>query len=154
MKKKLFVAKESKCLIIFLIVIFTVSMAQEENFKSAIQKLPEEFRETSVAAIQKAGINKNELLQAIENCPAEHREAVGFLISNMPERDLTSLSADFILENIAFAYKAIEAVPWGKDIPEEILLNYVLPYVNIHERRDNWRKDFFEKFLPVITDSG
>ncbi|KKK98536.1 hypothetical protein LCGC14_2641790, partial [marine sediment metagenome] len=44
----------------------------------------------------------------------------------------------------------MEKVPWGKQVPKDIFLNYVLPYVNLNERRDNWRKDFYTRFMPLI----
>jgi len=29
----------------------------------------------------------------------------------------------------------------------------VLPYANLNERRDAWRKDFFERFMPLVKDA-
>ena len=75
---------------------------------------------------------------------------MAFLIANMPEADLLALKADFLLTNTELAYKARAEVPWGKDIPEELFLNNVLPYANVDEKRDAWRKEFYELCLPIV----
>ena len=67
-------------------------------------------------------------------------------------RDLKSLKADFLLTNTELAYKARKEVPWGKDIPEEIFLNDVLPYANVDEKRDAWRKEFYDLCMPIVKD--
>lgn len=40
-----------------------------------------------------------------------------FLIKNMPEHDLQSLSAAFLLENIEFAYPSRKSDGWAKSVP-------------------------------------
>lgn len=102
---------------------------------------------------EQAGANRTELESALEQAPEQHREAVEFLIRNMPQRDLESLSADYLLANTRLAYEAREATSWGKRIPEPIFLNNVLPYVSINERRDNWRQDFYKRFLPLVKEA-
>ena len=70
-----------------------------------------------------------------------------------PSRDLHTLSADFLLENVRLAYQAWNESPWKSDLPKEVFLNYVLPYANISEQRDRWRKDFHGRFRPLIKDA-
>ena len=41
-------------------------------------------------------------------------------------------------------------MPWGKDIPEEVFLNDVLPYANVDEKRDEWRQEFHDLCLPMV----
>ncbi|MCB0730156.1 MAG: transglutaminase domain-containing protein [Ignavibacteriae bacterium] len=96
--------------------------------------------------------NKSEMDLLAKNCPENQKEGLQFLIENMPERDLKNLSADFLLQNLNYAYKVMDEVKWGKRIPKEIFLNYILPYANLHERRDNWRKDFYDQFLPLVKN--
>ena len=69
-----------------------------------------------------------------------------FLIENMPQRNLTSLSAEFLLDNVKLSYKSWQESPWKDKLPKEIFLNNVLPYANINEHRDNWRADFASGF--------
>src|SRR5207253_8106271 len=84
--------------------------------------------------------------------PKDQRKGMAFLVANMPDADLTSLKADFLLTNTDLAYKARAAVPWGKDIPEAVFLNDVLPYANVDERRDDWRKEFYDLCLPLVKE--
>jgi hypothetical protein len=111
--------------------------------------LPESYQEDVRAALRRAGENQAELLAAIKAVEKDHREELAFLIANMPDRDLRNLKRGFLLENIEFACKARQETTWGRTLPQELFLNYVLPYVNVNERRDNWRKDFYDRFMPV-----
>jgi transglutaminase-like putative cysteine protease len=104
-------------------------------------------------ALDRAGKNRAEIEKALKEVPAEHREAMEFLVVNMPRGDLRELSAEFLLENVRLAYKAWDEAPWKNEVPKEIFLNYVLPYANIDERRDPWRKEFYEKYRPLIKDA-
>jgi Transglutaminase-like superfamily len=103
-------------------------------------------------ALKKAKDNRPELEKALTAVPKDQRPGMAFLVANMPDGDLTSLKADFLLTNTDLAYRARKEVPWGKDIPEDVFLNDVLPYVNVDERRDAWRKEFFELCLPVAKE--
>jgi hypothetical protein len=103
-------------------------------------------------ALTKAGANRGELEKALTTMPAGQRPGMAFLVANMPDADLKSLTAAFLLSNTDLAYKARAAVPWGKDVPEAVFLNDVLPYANVDERRDDWRKEFFDLCLPLVKD--
>jgi len=102
------------------------------------------------APLQRSGDNQNQLRRAMDSCPIEQREGMEFLIANMPDRDLRTLTSEFLLEEVRLAYLAWDNSPWKEDIPKEVFFNNVLPYANINERRDSWRKDFSERFLPLI----
>ena len=91
-------------------------------------------------ALKKAGDNHDELQNALTKTPEEARKGMAFLVANMPDRDLKSLHADFLLENVDLAYKARNETAWGKQVPEEVFLNNVLPYANVDESRDPWQQ--------------
>ena len=103
-----------------------------------------------VTALKSSGDNASEIGRALDEVPAEQAKAMRFLVENMPERDLQSLSAAFLLENVAYAHKAWVESPWKDQISEDVFLNDILPYANINERRDAWRKDFYQRFKPMI----
>ena len=105
------------------------------------------------SALDRAGMNRAQLQQALNLAPTAHQEGMRFLIENMPDRDLQKLSAEFLLDNVRLAYQAWDESVWKNDLPKEIFLNTVLPYASINERRDAWRKDFRERFLPLISDA-
>ncbi len=103
-------------------------------------------------ALAKAGENRDELVTALEKVPAEQRDGLQFLIQHMPSRDLETLGSEFLLEDIAYAYQVRQETTWGAQLPMDIFLNDVVPYANLNEQRDRWRKDFYEKFMPVVKD--
>ena len=105
------------------------------------------------AALDRAGQNRPQIERALQLTPPEQLEGMQFLISHMPDRDLTSLSADYLLENVQLAYRAWSSSPWKDKIPQEIFLNNVLPYANINEGRERWRADFHDRFKELVKDA-
>lgn len=101
--------------------------------------------------IATAGNNAKELKKALKEVPRNEREGMAFLISYMPERDAKSLSADFLLENVQYAYKARAEFPWAKEVPDSVFLNDVVAYANLNENRESWRKDFYERFKKYVA---
>lgn len=114
--------------------------------------IPEKYHLLLDQALVKAGENHTELEKALQEAPKEQKEGVAFLVAYMPERDLKELTAGFLLENTAYAYKAREQYPWAKTIPDSLFLNDVLPYVSLNEKRENWRKDFYERFGKYVAN--
>tara|TARA_Y100001968_G_scaffold209803_1_gene192912 strand:- start:321 stop:2450 length:2130 start_codon:yes stop_codon:yes gene_type:complete len=76
-----------------------------------------------------------------------------FLVKYMPKRDLTSLQADFLLQNVKLAYQAWEESAWHNQIPKDVFLNDILPYASISETREDWRSDFFKRFGELVKDA-
>ena len=103
------------------------------------------------AAIAKAGDNRAELQRALQKVPDEQRAGMRFLIEHMPDRDLRSLTADFLLRNVQLAYKTREQSGW--QIPDDVFFNNVLPYASINESRDDFRQQFFDRFWNVVKDA-
>ena len=143
------------CLSIFIIgSVFFGSYSCEIFEQNAMYKnIPREYHSKLDSALKVAGENSEQLKKAINDVPKEQKEAMAFLICHLPEKDLTTLSADFLLENVAYAFKAKEKFAWGKDLPNEIFFNEVLPFFVMNETRDNWRKDFFERFSKYVENS-
>ena len=104
------------------------------------------------SALKRAGENRGQIEEALASSTPEHLRATRFLVAYMPERDLISLSSKFINDNVRLAYEARAATAWGETIPESLFFNDVLPYASVNEQRDEWRADFFERFLPLVKD--
>lgn len=130
------------------------SFAEAAADRPVLDLLPPGARAVVAGRLERAGENAATLGDAIAEAPPEQRQAVGFLIANMPESDLKALGKDYLLSNVRYAYLAREATPWGRRIPEELFLEYVLPYASVNERRDDWRKDFYDRFLPIARESA
>lgn len=131
-----------------------VGAAPERTITQLLELVPEQWRSAVARNLGVAGINAETWLDALHAVPAEQREGLAFLIAYMPQRDLRELSADYVLENVALAYRVRHEVPWGRDIPMELFLNDVLPYASLNERRDRWRADFHERFLASAREAG
>lgn len=113
--------------------------------------VPKEYHALIDRTIATAGNNAKELKKALKEVPRNEREGMAFLISYMPERDARSLSADFLLENVQYAYKARAEFPWAKEVPDSVFLNDVVAYANLNENRESWRKDFYERFKKYVA---
>lgn len=113
--------------------------------------VPKEYHALIDRTIATAGDNAKELKKALKEVPRNECEGMAFLISYMPERDARSLSADFLLENVQYAYKARAEFPWAKEVPDSVFLNDVVAYANLNENRESWRKDFYERFKKYVA---
>ena len=104
-------------------------------------------------ALRRAGENRAEIELALEQIPEDQRFGLEWLVARMPERDLTTLDADFLVTNTRQAYEAWRNSPWHDQISQEIFLDSILPYASINERRDNWRADFRKRFSPIVENA-
>ncbi|GAA3626071.1 transglutaminase-like domain-containing protein [Flavivirga jejuensis] len=132
--------------LLFLFISFYIVTGCQSKY----QDIPEIYHALLDTALVKANTNAPEILKVLTDAPKNQKEGVAFLISYMPERDLTTLSASFLLENAEYAYKTREKYPWCKALPDSIFFNEVLPYTNVAETRDPWRKDFYERFSKYV----
>ncbi|MFP6762322.1 MAG: transglutaminase domain-containing protein, partial [Planctomycetaceae bacterium] len=103
--------------------------------------------------LKAAGSNRAEIEKALATSDEQYRTSIQFLVANMPERDLQTLSADFLLTNTRLAYEAWQSAAWAASVPEPVFLNDILPYASINERRDNWRADFRKRFAKHVTNA-
>lgn len=131
----------------FVLLAFGLSACSSGRYAG----VPKEYHALIDRTIATAGDNAKELKKALKEVPRNEREGMAFLISYMPERDARSLSADFLLENVQYAYKARAEFPWAKEVPDSVFLNDVVAYANLNENRENWRKDFYERFKKYVA---
>ena len=105
------------------------------------------------SALLRAGDNRAQIQEALDKASPVQQEGMRFLVAHMPDRDLTSISSAFLLENVRVAYHSWAEAPWKEKLPKDVFLNNVLPYASINERRDNWRSDFRERFSGLVKES-
>ena len=98
-----------------------------------------------------AGTNRAEISKALAAAPEARREGMAFLLENMPEADLRSLTAEFLLENLNLAYDGWEKSPWHASVRKEMFFNDVLPYACMNEVRDPWRAKLREVCAPLVA---
>lgn len=63
--------------------------------------------------------------------------------------DLKYIKADFLIENIEYAFKAWK-LPWARHLSFDEFCNYILPYRFLNERLTSWRPVIFEKYRSKI----
>ncbi len=102
-------------------------------------------------AMTQAGGNRAEIEAALRGAPPAQREGMTFLIANMPQGDLQTLSSQFLLRNVAQAYAAWNQSPWKASVSTELFLNDVLPYASLTETREDFRQELREKALPLVA---
>lgn len=142
--------KNAKILKTRSLIIVSILMGLLVSCNNTYNGIPTKYHTLLDNAFVKAGQNRVELQAALDQTPKNQKEGMAYLISYMPKRDLTTLTSDFLLENVTYAYKSREAFSWGAQIPDSIFFNDVLPYMSLNERRDNWRKDFFNRFSKYV----
>jgi transglutaminase-like putative cysteine protease len=110
------------------------------------------WSDSAATALERAGTNRTQIAEALAAVPAGQREGLQFLVENMPDRDLKSLSSGFLLENVALSYRAAEETPWAKAVPKEYFLNNVLPYASVTEDRVAWRQRLHDLCAPLVKE--
>lgn len=131
----------------FVLVVFVITACQTEY-----SGVPRNYHALLDSAFVSAGENAGELKLVLQNVEKGQKEAAAFLIAYMPEKDLKSLSSEFILDQLHGAFKVREEFEWCQNLPDSIFLNEVLPYYNLDENRDNWREDFYNRFSPYVKN--
>ncbi|CAK9070226.1 TGc domain-containing protein [Durusdinium trenchii] len=75
------------------------------------------------------------------------KRAEAFLNDNMPPWDLLNrgtLQLGLLPATVTQALQVRQNFSWAAEVPEEIWLNYVLPYASVNEARTDWRRLLFE----------
>ena len=78
------------------------------------------------------------------------REAMEFLYAYMPLSDLADYEPAFYLNQVRYAFKAREEMPWGKDIPEDVFRHFVLVYRVNNENLDTARMVFYRELKERV----
>jgi hypothetical protein len=106
-------------------------------------------KESSGVALELSGANRSEWEAALSKAKGSDTE---FLPTHASQYDLVSLTAEMIVENITYARKVHEALPYlGEKLDEELWREWVLPQRVLEEDLSLWRKDFYEKMQPVTA---
>ncbi len=82
----------------------------------------------------------------------EQKEALKFLYAFMPLSDLADYQGDFFLANTDIALKSRQETIWGKEIPDEVFLHYVLPSRINNENLDSFRIVYFDEIMDRVKE--
>jgi len=100
------------------------------------------------------GIHRDSILFGVLNTDLNktEEEALKFLYASMPISDLADYNGDYFLNIVRYSLKAREELPWGKVIPEDIFLHYVLPNRVNNENLDDFRSVYYNELKERIQD--
>jgi hypothetical protein len=117
-----------------------------DHVTKAMNLAPPAEQPALINAILCAGANADSLLDALAAASPEARTQLDFLIENMPQHDLETLSGARLAQEVQLALQAKRKAPWGASVPEDVFQNYVLPYACLDEARDPWRAELCAQF--------
>jgi hypothetical protein len=138
-----------------LLAILIITMIAGCSGKHLINN--EEYRNTVDAAFsQRKEVlkdRKEELFRVFDKkLSIQQKEALEFLISFSPLNDLAEFGSDFFLANINIALRSRAETTWGKILPEDIFLHYVLPLRVNNENLDSFRIICYDEILNRVRD--
>jgi hypothetical protein len=108
-------------------------------------KWPDEVR----GVLNHAGGNRDELETALRTVKGKDTE---HLIANASQYDLVNLTCEQITENVTYARKVHQALPYlGRKLDDVLWRECVLPHRVLDEDVCLWRKDFYERLQPVVA---
>ena len=119
-------------------------LISDEAERAAVQQDFEARRDT---------LTQGNLFQVFEQPMSdEQKEAMTFLYAYMPLADIADHPGEFYLENVDYAFKAREEMPWGKVVPEREFRHFVLPIRVNNENLDDSRKVFYEELKDRVKN--
>jgi len=87
------------------------------------------------------------LLKAWEVIEKEH-PTLDFKKKELRE-DIQTIKADFLIDQIDYAFKAWAEKPWARDFTFGEFCEYILPYRGSNEPLENWRQYFWNKYAGI-----
>ena len=66
--------------------------------------------------------------------------------------DLETITADFLISQIDYAFLAWREKPWAKNLSFESFCEYILPYRGSNEPLESWRETFWEKYKNIDSN--
>jgi hypothetical protein len=112
--------------------------------------VPPEYVEQVRNALELAGDNGPALLRAVRTAGESDREALAFLVSELPPVDLATIDAEFLSGTVRLAGETQSRFTWGASVPRDVYLRYVLPPRVSQEPIENWRPYLLEALAPRI----
>ena len=85
-----------------------------------------------------------------ENLTTYEEEALSFLYAYLPESDIVDKNGEYFLENVRMTQKAIQEMPWGKQLDESLIRYFVLPIRVNNEPLDDFRKTYYEEIKARV----
>ena len=80
----------------------------------------------------------------------DERQAMEYLFAYMPLSDLADYTGEYFSEQVRKTMEAMNEMPWGSKVPEDIFLHFVLPIRVNNENLDNFRVEMYDELKERI----
>jgi len=102
---------------------------------------------------QQMAAGRSQQLFDVFNSPIskDEKQALEYLYAYMPLSDLADYNGEFFLQQVKIALKARNEMPWGKNVPEDIFLHFVLPSRINNENLDLFRVVMFDELKKRVA---
>ena len=85
-----------------------------------------------------------------EDLTIQEQEGLKFLYAFMPLNDLADYTGSFFLDHVKASLRARKKMAWGKKIPDDIFLHFVLPYRVNNENLDSFRMVYYDEITQRV----
>ncbi|MEI6576711.1 MAG: transglutaminase-like domain-containing protein [Bacteroidota bacterium] len=136
---------------LLLLLVFFISACHRNehliNLKAYQIKTKEMFAKTKLLAKER----DSALFGVMDsNLTIQEREGMEFLYAFAPLSDLADYNGDYFLSQVRASLKAREEMPWGKKVPEQLFLHFVLPIRVNNENLDTFRSATYEELKARV----
>ena len=100
-----------------------LSLGSLYGSSQTVQQIRNDFE---MRRVELSALSKSDSLQALP-VDDECRTALQFLYAYMPWPDVADRSVNYYVEQTRIALQARREMPWGKQVPEQEWLHFVLP---------------------------
>jgi transglutaminase-like putative cysteine protease len=78
--------------------------------------------------------------------------ALKFILAYLPLSDMADYSGKYFLDNVRMSLKAKNETSWGKTIPEDVFVHFVLPVRVNNENLDNFRTEMYDEIMTRVKN--
>ncbi len=143
-----FISKKSLWLVILLISSGITSRAQLINDSKTLADMQIMLQKQQNMASGRS----HQLFDVFKNNLTDNEKvALEYLYAYMPLSDLADYDGNFFLQQVKYVMKARNEMAWGKKIPEDIFLHFVLPLRVNNENLDQFRVVMYDEIKKRIS---
>lgn len=102
-------------------------------------------------ATQRMGKRADAFLGPMEHLNGDELFCMKFLIASLPASDIASYDGALLLKFVRHALFLRENTPWGKQIPDDLFLNYILSYRVNNEAIEFCQEEFYRELREGIS---
>lgn len=104
--------------------------------------------------IQLVHYKKEKILEGLNRCSIEEQDCIKFLYTCMPLSDIANYDFEIYLGYVKHSLYLREKVPWVKEMPMDIFLNYIMFYRINNENIEDCRKFFYDCIINRIRNKN